>query len=124
MNDPVPLAYGRDAHGRFTPGNTAGQGRAYPFAKQAAALRKAFFDKVTPADMRALVRTLITEAAGGNLQATRLVLLWIVGRPVDPHHPDAIAAMEAAAEHAAAPPPGSRHNFRDVYRVQPRYVSK
>jgi hypothetical protein len=105
MSDPAPLAYGRDAHGRFVCGNTAGQGRAHAFAKQAAALRKAFFDEVTPADMRALVRTLITEATGGNLQAARLLMLWILGKPHEPIFPDAIAAMAAAEAQAAVPPP-------------------
>jgi len=96
MSDPAPLPYGRDSLGRFMAGNTAGQGRPHAFARQAAALRQAFFTEVTPADMRALVRKLVQEATGGNLQAARLVLLWIVGRPADPHHPDAVETMEAA----------------------------
>jgi hypothetical protein len=104
MSDPAPLAYGRDAHGRFTNGNRVGQGRAHAFAKQAASLRKAFFDEVTPADMQALVRTLVKEATGGNLQAARLLMLWILGKPPEPIFPDAIAAMLAAEAQAAAPP--------------------
>jgi hypothetical protein len=80
MEAPLPNGVnGRDHLGRFTPGNIASQGRAYAFATQAAALLRAFYDEVTPADMRALVRKLITEATGGNLQAARLVLLWVVG---------------------------------------------
>jgi hypothetical protein len=105
MSDPAPLAYGRDAHGRFTNGNRLGHGRTHAFAQKSASLRKAFFDEVTPADMRALVRKLITEATGGNLQAARLVLLWIVGKPGDAVHPDGIAAMLAAEAQAAVPPP-------------------
>jgi hypothetical protein len=100
MSDPVPLPYGRDRAGRFTPGNTAGKGRAHPFARQAAALRRAFFEAVTEEDMQILVRKLIEDATGGNLQAARLVLLWILGKPHEPLHPDAIQtaveAMEAA----------------------------
>lgn len=98
MSDPAPLAYGRDRLGRFVPGNQAGKGRAHPFARQAAALRRAFFEELTPADMRALVRTLVTEASGGNLQAARLVLLWVLGKPHDPIHPDVIQAAVEAAE--------------------------
>jgi hypothetical protein len=106
MSDPAPLAYGRDAHGRFTSGNRAGQGRAHAFAQQAAALRKAFFEAVTPADMQALVRTLVKEATGGNLQAARLLMLWILGKPHEPIFPDAITAMLAAeAQVADSPPP-------------------
>jgi hypothetical protein len=55
--------------------------------------------------MKTLVRKLITEATGGNLQAARLVLLWIVGKSAEAHHPDAIAAMAAAEAQAATPPP-------------------
>jgi hypothetical protein len=54
--------------------------------------------------MRRVVRKLITEATGGNLQAARLVVLWLVGKPTDPHHPDAVAAMIAAEAQAATPP--------------------
>jgi hypothetical protein len=104
MSDPAPLPYGRDVNGRFTAGNTVAKGRAHAFARKAAALRQAFYAEVTPADMRAVVRKLITEATGGNLQAARLVLLWIVGKPTDPHHPDAVAAMLAAEAQAVTLP--------------------
>jgi hypothetical protein len=105
LSDPAPLAYGRDAAGRFTRGNTAGHGRAHVFAQQAAALRRAFYAEVKPADMRAMVRKLVSQALEGNLQAARLVLLWIVGKPADAHHPDAVAAMLAAEAQAATSPP-------------------
>ena len=61
--------------GRFTAGNRLAQGRAHAFAKQAAALRRAFYAEVKPADMRALVRKLVSQALEGNLQAAGLVLL-------------------------------------------------
>jgi hypothetical protein len=105
MSDPAPLAYGRDSAGRFTAGNRLAQGRAHAFAKQAAALRRAFYQEVKPADMRRVVRTLITEAAGGNLQAARLLLLWVLGKPDDPVHPDGVAARLAAEARAGDPPP-------------------
>lgn len=109
MSDPVPLPYGRDAtSGRFTPGNHCGQGRAHAFAKQAAALRRAFFEAVTPEDMRALVRKLLEEAIGGNLPAARLVLLWVLGKPSEAVHPDGIEALVAAETEPDAgqhPPP-------------------
>jgi hypothetical protein len=117
MSDPAPLPYGRDAHGRFTAGNRAGQGRSHPFAKQAAALRRAFYAEVTPADMRRVVRTLITEAAGGNLQAARLLLLWVIGKPDDPVHPDGIArlvAAEARADRLSPSLPAEREAHLDT----------
>jgi hypothetical protein len=75
MSDPAPLPYGRDSNGRFTAGNTCGQGRPHAFARQAAALRRAIFEEVTPEEMKTLVRKLVTDAQQGNLQAARLVLL-------------------------------------------------
>jgi hypothetical protein len=104
MSDPAPLAYGRDVNGRFTAGNTVAKGRAHAFARKAAALRQAFYAEVKPADMRRVVRTLITEATGGNLQAARLLLLWVIGKPDDAVHPDGIARLIAAEAQAATPP--------------------
>jgi hypothetical protein len=98
MSDPLPLPYGRDAHGRFTAGNCVAKGRAHAFAKQAAALRRAFYQEVKPQDMRRVVRRLITEAAEGNLQAARLLLLWVLGKPDDPVHPDGPAARKLRSD--------------------------
>jgi hypothetical protein len=55
--------------------------------------------------MQQLVRKLVTEALAGNLQAARLVLLWVIGKPGEAHHPDAVEAMLAAEAQAATPPP-------------------
>jgi hypothetical protein len=117
MGDPAPLAYGRDAHGRFTAGNGAAKGRAHAFAKQAAALRQAFYAEVRPADMRRVVRKLITEATDGNLQAARLLLLWVLGKPDDAVHPDGIArlvAAEAQADQTPPPLPAERETCLDA----------
>jgi hypothetical protein len=94
MSDLVPIANGvngtagRDALGRFTPGNRAAGGRSQPFATQAAALRRAFYEAVTPADLQALAHQLITQAQGGNLAATKLLLLWLLGKPGEAVNPD------------------------------------
>jgi hypothetical protein len=94
MNDLVPIANGvngttgRDALGRFTPGNRAAVGRSQPFASQAAALRRAFYEAVTPEDLQALARHLITQAKGGNLAATKLLLLWLLGKPGEAVNPE------------------------------------
>jgi hypothetical protein len=117
MSDPAPLAYGRGAHGRFTAGNSAAKGRAHAFANQAAALRKAFYAEVTPGDMRRVVRKLVTEATGGNLQAARLLLLWVIGKPSDPVHQDFVArlvAAEAQADHASPPLPADREACQNL----------
>jgi hypothetical protein len=117
MSDPLPLPFGRDAAGKFAAGNRAAKGRSHAFATQAAALRRAFYAEVTPADMRRVVRTLVTEATGGNLQAARLLLLWIVGKPTDPVHPDAVEhliAAEAQADQAPPPLPADREAWLDT----------
>jgi hypothetical protein len=82
-----------------------------------AALRKAFYAEVTPGDMRRVVRKLVTEATGGNLQAARLLLLWVLGKPADPVHPDAVArlvAAEAQADQAPPPLPADREACQDL----------
>jgi hypothetical protein len=53
--------------------------------------------------MRCVVRKLVTEATGGNLQAARLLLLWVIGKPDDAVHPDGIARLIAAEAQAATP---------------------
>jgi hypothetical protein len=117
MSDPAPLPYGRDSAGRFTRGNTVAKGRVHAFAKQAAALRQAFYAEVTPGDMRRVVRTLITEATAGNLQAARLLLLWVLGKPAEAVWPDAIAAretVEAQADQTPPPLPAARGTYLDA----------
>ena len=52
------------------------------------ALRRAFYDAVTPADLQALARHLITQAKGGNLAATKLLLLWLLGKPGEAVNPN------------------------------------
>ena len=78
---------GRDpANGRFVKGNKASFGN--PFARRAAALRQAFQDAVTPADMLALGRRLFAAALRGDWQAAKLVLLFVLGRPPAAVNPD------------------------------------
>jgi hypothetical protein len=64
-----------------------------------------------------VARTLITEAAGGNLQAARLLLLWVLGKPDDPVHPDGIArlvAAEARADRLSPSLPAEREAHLDT----------
>jgi hypothetical protein len=104
MEAPSPNgANGRNAQGRFVPGNQGGPGN--PFARRSAAIRKAFLEAVSVEDIQAIVRMLIDKAKAGDLVASKLVLLWAIGRPTDPHHPDAVEAMAAAEAQAAVPPP-------------------
>src|SRR5689334_20217434 len=67
---------GRDGRGRFTRGNRGGPGN--PFARQTAALRRAFLAVVTPEDLEAIARLLVERARGGDLVAVKLLLLYAV----------------------------------------------
>jgi hypothetical protein len=75
---------GRDASGRFAPGNRFGPGN--PYARQVAALRKALAECATAEEVRAVGRMLLLRALEGDLAAAKLFLTYAVGKPpaVDP----------------------------------------
>ena len=70
---------GRNAAGRFAPGNPGGPGN--PYARRVAALRAALLDAVSEEDLRALARSLVEKARGGDVAAAKLLLSYAVGRP-------------------------------------------
>jgi len=72
---------GRDASGRFAPGNKASVGN--PHAKKAGQLRSALFRSVTTKDIKAVVAQLVEQAKSGDVQAAKEVLLRTLGRPVE-----------------------------------------
>lgn len=86
--------------GKFLPGNAGGPGN--PYTKQIAALREALLAEVKPQDLRAIVRVLVDQAKGGDVQAAREVLLRTLGRPVEADLLERLAALE---ERLADPPP-------------------
>ncbi len=74
-------ADGRDAtSGRFTPGNTHGQGN--PLAKQQAEYRRAMGEAVSEKDLQAITRALVVRAKKGDPVAAKLVFEYLIGRPV------------------------------------------
>ncbi len=82
-SDGAPLAPigdgGRDAAtGRFRAGNPGGKGN--PHALRVAAYREAMISEATPDDLRAIVRTLIEAAKGGDVQAAKEVLDRTLGK--------------------------------------------
>src|SRR5581483_7476493 len=89
---PAALSNDRDARGRFRTGNPGGPGN--PFGRQYAQLRQTLFDVVTPQAMRTLAQDLLCQASLGNLPALRLLLLYTVGRPVEPADPDRVNVEE------------------------------
>jgi hypothetical protein len=93
FNGGKPAKTGRDALGRFTAGAPPGPGRpvANPFARYQTELRQVLLGQVTPADLRAVMKTVLRLAKRGNLAATDLLLKWTLGGPppaIDPDRAD------------------------------------
>jgi hypothetical protein len=82
----------RDGKGRFTAGNPGGPGN--PFARQVAKLRQALIDAVTPQDIQKVAAKLIELAAEGNVQAAKLLLTYVIGKPQPAPEPDRMDADE------------------------------
>lgn len=90
---------GRTANGRFTLGNLYSKGN--PFARRLGALRSAFLNAVTDADVTAVARKLAELAAAGDVQAAALFLSYAVGKPLSAVNPDALDLNEFALLDAA-----------------------
>ena len=69
----------RSTNGRFANGNTGGPGN--PLAKRTAHIKRVLLDSVTDDDLRAIVKSLIEQAKGGNAKAAELVLDRLLGKP-------------------------------------------
>jgi hypothetical protein len=71
---------GKDAKGRFVPGNKLGRGN--PLAGRAAAIRAVLLLKLTPKDAGTIAEKLISMAISGDLAAIREILDRTIGKPV------------------------------------------
>lgn len=83
---------GRDRRGRFTKGNGGGPGQ------RVAKLREALLRAVTPVDMAAMVKKLITMAKGGDVPAAKLVIERVLGPAMPADILERIEALENLAE--------------------------
>jgi hypothetical protein len=83
---------GREANGRFAPGNPGGPGN--PFARKVAALRKAVLDAVSVEDIQAVFAVLLEKAKAGDTAAAKLVLQYAVGKPGAAADPDRVDVAE------------------------------
>ncbi len=83
---------GRDSQGRFAKGNSGGPGN--PFARKAAALRAAFFNKITEKDIEELAQQLLDRAKNGDLAAMKVLFSYTIGRPTAPVNPDTLDVQE------------------------------
>ncbi len=75
----------RDARGRFAKGNKGGPGN--PYARQVANVRSLILEMVSEEDLRSVIKSLITSAQAGNIQAARELLNRLVGRPPEGAEP-------------------------------------
>jgi hypothetical protein len=87
-----PPPGGRDARGRFTPGNKFGPGN--PFARQTARLRQVLLEVVTEEELRQVAYSLLILAKAGNLAAIKLLLQYVVGKPAEAVDPDRLEVEE------------------------------
>jgi hypothetical protein len=92
MDAPLqPESNGRDVTGRFGPHNRYGRGN--PRHRQMQALRGELLDAATPGDVRAVGAKLVELAKAGDVQAAKLWLEFVVGKPVQ-----AVALTDAEGE--------------------------
>jgi hypothetical protein len=83
---------GRDAKGRFAPGNPGGPGN--PYTRQTALLRQVVLDELNEVEIRIIVQRLKARAVGGDVQAIKLVLAYAVGKPENVINPDEVDRLE------------------------------
>lgn len=89
-----PNGLGRDASGKFAAGNKLGRGN--PYAAHVAKLRSALIEAVTESDIKQIAETLVGLAKGGDVMATKELLLRTLGRPVEADLVERLERLEAA----------------------------
>lgn len=87
---------GRDARGRFAPGNRFAIGN--PQAAQVGRLRSALIESVTIKDMAEVVATVVERAKAGDMAAAKLLLDRVLGPVVAIDVLARIEALEAAMD--------------------------
>ena len=81
-------SHAREADGRFAKGNRGGPGN--PYARQVAELRKRMLNAVKPEDLEEIMVAMARKAKEGNVQAAKLVVSYVVGKPLESLNPDRI----------------------------------
>ncbi len=82
----------RDNKGRFMKGNPGGPGN--PFARQVAMLRSVLVNTVRPEDMKRIAQDLVVQAKFGNMEALKLLFLYVLGKPAQAVNPDTLDIEE------------------------------
>jgi hypothetical protein len=76
----------RDSNGRFTRNNAGGPGN--PFGRRVAELRSILLRAATDENVERLAHMLMEKAFAGDLAATKLLLLYWIGKPKEVAEPD------------------------------------
>jgi hypothetical protein len=90
----------RESNGRFAKGNRGGSGN--PFARQVAAFRTCLINSVTQDDFKAIVEQLLEQAKDGEIQAIKLLFLYLLGTPKPVVEPDELDLNEMHLAHQTA----------------------
>ena len=83
---------GRKSNGQFAEGNKCGTGN--PYARRVARLRSALLDAVGENGLADIVQGMVTAAKGGDVAAAKLLLSYLLGKPVESVEPDYVEIHE------------------------------
>ncbi len=83
---------GRKSNGQFAKGNPGGPGN--PYARRVARLRATLLDAVGENGLADIVQGMITAAKGGDVAAAKLLLSYLLGKPVESVEPDYVEIHE------------------------------
>ena len=83
---------GRTSNGQFAEGNKCGTGN--PYARRVARLRSALLDAVGENGLADIVQGMVTAAKGGDVAAAKLLLSYLLGKPVESVEPDYVEIHE------------------------------
>ena len=83
---------GRKANGQFAKGNPGGPGN--PYARHVARLRASLIEAVGDDGLAEIVQGMVTAAKGGDVAAAKLLLSYLLGKPVESVEPDYVEIHE------------------------------
>ena len=83
---------GRNANGQFAKGNPGGPGN--PYARHVARLRASLIEAVGDDGLAEIVQGMVTAAKGGDVAAAKLLLSYLLGKPVESVEPDYVEIHE------------------------------
>ena len=83
---------GRDAKGRFAPGNPGGPGN--PFGRKVAAFREALIACISHEQIQRIALKMAALAEEGDVQAAKLIFNYVIGKPQPAPEPDHMDADE------------------------------